>query len=189
MEIFNSFHLYKELIKIPHFISIVDVYCRNNINFMFSWIYIGFNLLVLNWDITENNQKISIISSILECFTDLVNKLNFMNIIHLEELYNSFGVIVMKGSELPGEYPDLIKSIFESSGWIELLIDIFNCLNPFSSSSSSKILPLSLSFLSSICPSEETVRIVRDVANTLKILLGKKTPNIINKYLKLITFE
>jgi hypothetical protein len=78
----------------------------------------------------------------------------------------------------------LIKSLFKNSGWTECLIDIFKALKQFSLSSW-KQLPLFLSFLSSVSPSEDTADILKDTSLAIMLLEDENTPEEVSNYLKL----
>jgi hypothetical protein len=81
----------------------------------------------------------------------------------------------------------LIKSLFKDSGWTECLIDIFNVLNPFSSSSS-KQLPPFLSFLLSVSPSIDTADILKFTSKSILFLENENTPKEISQYVQLTNF-
>jgi hypothetical protein len=85
------------------------------------------------------------------------------------------------------EYFDLIKSLFKDLGWTECLIDIFNTLNPFSSSSS-KQPPTFLSFLLSVSPSENTAYILEFTSKSISLLENENTPKEISQYIQLTNF-
>jgi hypothetical protein len=84
------------------------------------------------------------------------------------------------------EYFDLLKSLFKDSGWTECLIDIFNALNPFSSSS--KQSPPFLSFLLSVSPSEVTTDILKYSSLSISLLENKNTPKEISQYIQSTNF-
>jgi hypothetical protein len=141
-----------------------------------------------------DNQAISMISSLLyfsmkylksEPFFNFPpdNKVEFYRILCL--IYDN---VILKIA-LPNKYSDLIRSCFDKSGWTELLIRIFNALNVFSSSpySDSDVLP-SLSFFSSVSPSEYTASILYLTSRMIRILLKSNTPKAVVEYLKLTSF-
>jgi hypothetical protein len=81
----------------------------------------------------------------------------------------------------------LIKSLFKDSGWTECLIDIFNTLNSFSSSSSKQSPPF-LSFLLSVSPSENTAKILKFTSESISLLENENTPKEISRYVQLTNF-
>jgi hypothetical protein len=80
----------------------------------------------------------------------------------------------------------LIKSLFKDSGWTECLIDIFNALNPFSSSSKQSS-PF-LSFLLSVSPSKHIANILEFTSKSISLLENGNTPKEISQYVQLTNF-
>jgi hypothetical protein len=102
----------------------------------------------------------------------------------LSDYCKTFLIIIKSCKNGSDEYLK-IKSLFKDSGWTECLIDIFNGLNPFSSS---KQLPPFLSFLLSVFPSEDTVNILKDISESISLLENENTPKKISQYIQLTNF-
>jgi hypothetical protein len=145
------------------------------------------------WDKKINEEIISITKSFLWFSLYYVKNPSFQfskSIICLEKLFGyckTFPIIINSWKNSSDEYFDLIKSLFKDSGWTECLIDIFNALNPFSSSSS-KQLPPFLSFLLVVSPSKYTPNILKNTSKSISLLENENTPKEISQYIQLTNF-
>jgi hypothetical protein len=196
-EIINSFDIHWKLLEIPSIIFVMEELKGRSMMLWIDSVGVVGKCVIFNRERISNERKISIIESLLILSMKYLKATIFliieqnMKIVFFEPICSIFrDIVVLLGVELPNEYPDLIRSIFETSGWTEWLIHIFNALNVLSSSSRSSLsLPPSLSFLSSVSPSEETDKITRCVAITIKKLCMTNTPEAVNKYLELTSFN
>jgi hypothetical protein len=194
-EIVIFFNIQKRLIKTPHFISFIEDF---NVvgRFLFNSVYAAVSMLVSNENVLllGNKEKLSILMSLIEYSTFLVENSVVRKIYYLNCLCEILFKIVNITLKMPDEYRELIKSDFEISVLTELLIYVFYVLNSSSSSSSPSSaleqLPSTLSFLSSISPSDEDkkAKIVDYSARIVKMLLGSSAPVEIINYLELTSF-
>jgi uncharacterized membrane protein len=100
----------------------------------------------------------------------------------------TFFIVINSWKNSNDEYFNLIKSLFKDSGWTECLINIFNVLNPFSSSSS-KQLPPFLSFLLSVSLPKYTANILENISKSISLLENENTPKEISLYIQLTNFK
>jgi hypothetical protein len=190
IEIEKSFSFLKEMMEIPSFMSVLGKYWKGC-----GVLYFSINLvkefLLLNWNKINNDDKIILIKSLLN-YSIFYEKFSFLKNIHAIQMF----LIVLfnickKGIELNSEYWDKIKSIFRSSEWDVLLLNIFKFLNPFSSSPpNEQEMPSSIFFLVSLPPSEDKVKleIINLSAKIIKNLYGENTPEEISNFLRLTDF-
>jgi hypothetical protein len=185
--IVNSFDIQNKLIEVPHFMSIVSV-CKQGKLFMFSSIYAAAKFLHFSANVMENNEVISVISSLLKNSMYYVCKFDLDDISYFRIVCQNCYIIALIISKMPSKFQDLGRSILNNSGWTEWLIRIFNALNPFSKSPCLKSLPSPLSFLLSAPPSENLADVVKFSAAAVKIICKEDTPNNVKEYLELVSF-
>jgi hypothetical protein len=145
------------------------------------------------WDREINKDIISVTKSFLWFLLYYVKNSSFQfsrSIICVKKLRDyceTFFIIINSCKNSSDEYFILIKSLFKDSGWTGCLIDIFNALNSFSSSSSKQPPPF-LSFLLSVSPSEDTAYILKYSSLSISLLENKNTPKEISQYVQLTNF-
>jgi hypothetical protein len=191
-EIMKLFGIQKKLIEIPHFISVITIVKDWHL-LLFTGVLAACQLLINGKGVMKNDQQFSLISLILEYSEFLMRKSVVRRTISLGLLCIGIFNAVLVGAKMPGDYPDLMKSLLEQSGWTEWLICIFNILNPLFPPSSPwsylERLPPSLSFLSSEPPSKYTAKIVEKVSEIVLIVRGSSAPKEIIDYYELTSFS
>jgi hypothetical protein len=189
-EIIDSFDILQKMLKIPNVIFVIREF-RGLSGYLFFYNIQIIGKYIYNcWETIPDDVKVSMISSILYFSMKYFKGVLFYDIpldgkiLMFCQICYMFYFIVFSGIKLFNTYFDLIRFHFEKSGWTEWLIHIFNVLNVLSSSPHSNI-PPSLSFLSSISPSENTTYIVEITSKTIKMLLKSNTPKAVVEYLEL----
>jgi hypothetical protein len=172
--IINSSNIMKKLMD-SSYCDIVFKVINKELDLYFMNTHLLCLFFVYFWDKKINEEIISITKSFLLFSLYYVKTPSFQfswSIIcvrKLNEYCSTFLIIINSWKNSSDENFDLIKPLFKDSGWTECLIDIFNALNPFSSSSSKQSPPF-LSFLSSVSPSEDTTNILENISKSISLL-------------------
>jgi hypothetical protein len=188
--IINSFDSMKKLMDSSYSDIVFKINERGDLYSESTYLVILFFMYF--WDRKINKDIILIIKSFLWFSLYYVKNPSFQlsGSVHcLEKLKRYcliFLVIIDSCNNSSGEYFNSIKSLFKESGWTECLIDIFNALNPFPSSS--KQSPPFLSFLLSVSPSEDIAEILKYSSLYISLLEDENTPKEISQFIQLTNF-
>jgi hypothetical protein len=180
-EIFSSFDVEKEFVEIPHTVPIMKLCFVDNLIFR-SVCLLGIHIFFFNFEKMGYDEIISLIKSLLEYFMFFMNKLTPKKIRFLIGLM--LGVL-NECSNLPEDYFDVIRTYFETTGWVEWLITFFRDLNQLLSSAfSSKCVPFYISEFISLDPNDIYTSVSKGT-KIIRLLCGEDTPNDIKEFITL----
>jgi hypothetical protein len=183
--IINSFDTMKKLMDLFYCDIVIKVNGKEyDMYFMNTYLICLYFLYF--WDKKINEEIISITKSFLWFSLYYVKNPSFQfsgNGFCLRKLIiycRTFFIIINSWKNSNGEYFNLIKSLFKDLGWTKWLIDIFNTLNTFLSSSSKQSPPLL-----SVSSSEDIINILEYSSVSILLLENENTPKEIFQYVQL----